>query len=119
MNDEFYIGYEPAMPRRMAARIRAASAVLLGVAVLLSMMLVLAQGRFAASTFEFGHTRTFEGIVVEYPYPSLLVRTSDERYDTYWLVGAGKHDASDIVRSEEHTSELQSLRHLVCRLLLE
>src|SRR5205814_3972042 len=27
--------------------------------------------------------------------------------------------APDIDRSEEHTSELQSLRHLVCRLLLE
>src|SRR5205814_10717890 len=26
---------------------------------------------------------------------------------------------SDHARSEEHTSELQSLRHLVCRLLLE
>src|ERR1035438_5116179 len=26
---------------------------------------------------------------------------------------------ADHVRSEEHTSELQSLRHLVCRLLLE
>src|SRR5258705_3054901 len=26
---------------------------------------------------------------------------------------------SEIARSEEHTSELQSLRHLVCRLLLE
>src|SRR5262245_62560789 len=26
---------------------------------------------------------------------------------------------SDLDRSEEHTSELQSLRHLVCRLLLE
>src|SRR5437899_10134693 len=26
---------------------------------------------------------------------------------------------ADLVRSEEHTSELQSLRHLVCRLLLE
>src|SRR5258705_4260055 len=25
----------------------------------------------------------------------------------------------DFMRSEEHTSELQSLRHLVCRLLLE
>src|ERR1035438_8383727 len=25
----------------------------------------------------------------------------------------------EIIRSEEHTSELQSLRHLVCRLLLE
>src|SRR5437899_7667265 len=28
-------------------------------------------------------------------------------------------DAGELVRSEEHTSELQSLRHLVCRLLLE
>src|SRR5437899_3839588 len=26
---------------------------------------------------------------------------------------------ADVSRSEEHTSELQSLRHLVCRLLLE
>src|SRR5205814_8459528 len=29
------------------------------------------------------------------------------------------HAAIKINRSEEHTSELQSLRHLVCRLLLE
>src|SRR5438045_5987581 len=28
-------------------------------------------------------------------------------------------DPAQIRRSEEHTSELQSLRHLVCRLLLE
>src|ERR1035441_1655786 len=39
------------------------------------------------------------------------------------LAAAGKvfssgHDLSEL-RSEEHTSELQSLRHLVCRLLLE
>src|SRR5262245_62803584 len=27
------------------------------------------------------------------------------------------HDLSEFERSEEHTSELQSLRHLVCRLL--
>src|SRR5437899_4329639 len=27
--------------------------------------------------------------------------------------------AQELLRSEEHTSELQSLRHLVCRLLLE
>src|SRR5205814_5189980 len=33
-----------------------------------------------------------------------------ERQSVYALVG---------IRSEEHTSELQSLRHLVCRLLLE
>src|SRR5205814_7315315 len=29
------------------------------------------------------------------------------------------HDVGHEPRSEEHTSELQSLRHLVCRLLLE
>src|SRR2546422_7138588 len=29
------------------------------------------------------------------------------------------HKMSDVVRSEEHTSELQSRLHLVCRLLLE
>src|SRR5205814_8591296 len=31
----------------------------------------------------------------------------------------GGFDVSVAARSEEHTSELQSLRHLVCRLLLE
>src|SRR5262245_64889277 len=43
------------------------------------------------------------------------------------LVPAGTNEADEILardvgrrrRSEEHTSELQSLRHLVCRLLLE
>src|SRR5438045_4815414 len=39
--------------------------------------------------------------------------------------GGSKEERKDLgygdlwVRSEEHTSELQSLRHLVCRLLLE
>src|SRR5258705_2497561 len=32
---------------------------------------------------------------------------------------AGQASAGPARRSEEHTSELQSLRHLVCRLLLE
>src|SRR5438045_7738558 len=38
--------------------------------------------------------------------------------DTGWPDSNGR-DADRIMRSEEHTSELQSLRHLVCRLLLE
>src|SRR5437899_7202668 len=33
--------------------------------------------------------------------------------------GAGAEPGELAERSEEHTSELQSLRHLVCRLLLE
>src|SRR5205814_9806663 len=37
------------------------------------------------------------------------------------VVEGAAFDAGDVFapRSEEHTSELQSLRHLVCRLLLE
>src|SRR5437899_8060761 len=34
-------------------------------------------------------------------------------------VGHSRLDPDCTSRSEEHTSELQSLRHLVCRLLLE
>src|SRR5947199_1641031 len=37
---------------------------------------------------------------------------SSRRSRTWWSWG-------EVTRSEEHTSELQSLRHLVCRLLLE
>src|SRR5438046_4851964 len=35
------------------------------------------------------------------------------------LVGHGRSKRENLVRSEEHTSELQSLTNLVCRLLLE
>src|SRR5205814_10116528 len=42
-------------------------------------------------------------------YPTISV--------TAQLPGASPETVSTSVRSEEHTSELQSLRHLVCRLL--
>src|SRR5205814_10702132 len=38
---------------------------------------------------------------------------------TALLISSSCCCSADIGRSEEHTSELQSLRHLVCRLLLE
>src|SRR5258705_6970022 len=40
----------------------------------------------------------------------LKVEPEDEEAEEFWRL---------FERSEEHTSELQSLRHLVCRLLLE
>src|SRR5436853_2501333 len=41
---------------------------------------------------------------------ALLSRSNDSLESEAWMA---------LSRSEEHTSELQSLRHLVCRLLLE
>src|SRR2546425_7248311 len=48
-------------------------------------------------------------------------RTADHGVDAHVAVVADQHvDAADGTgRSEEHTSELQSLAYLVCRLLLE
>src|SRR2546425_8529169 len=40
-------------------------------------------------------------------------------HDEYCECGGAAQDAPEVERSEEHTSELQSLAYLVCRLLLE
>src|SRR5205814_9884231 len=54
-----------------------------------------------------------------YPVPlALLGQRIRVRWDAH-LVRVFQGDTLVMVRSEEHTSELQSLRHLVCRLLLE
>src|ERR1019366_9608069 len=52
---------------------------------------------------------------------SLLVAVDDSRIALSWLADhlASLTASLDDPRSEEHTSELQSLTNLVCRLLLE
>src|SRR5437899_7982997 len=50
------------------------------------------------------------------PFADLHERVG-EPHDVVDALGAEGID--NVMRSEEHTSELQSLRHLVCRLLLE
>src|SRR5436853_3445432 len=56
-----------------------------------------------------------------FPYTTLFRSEEETRALLAHVVGlAGKSSrARRRGRSEEHTSELQSLRHLVCRLLLE
>src|SRR5258705_4923526 len=51
-----------------------------------------------------------------FPYTTLF--RSAFGFGLQWWVHASAYPLV-ISRSEEHTSELQSLRHLVCRLLLE
>src|SRR5438045_8028644 len=61
----------------------------------------------------FKHSRPHLICEVHDPGNASFVETwlNTKDYDLRWLDVGG--------RSEEHTSELQSLRHLVCRLLLE
>src|SRR2546425_9206096 len=53
-----------------------------------------------------------------YLYPPRLFACIDSREPDDWVEERGD-DGERYVRSEEHTSELQSLAYLVCRLLLE
>src|SRR5262245_64248026 len=43
--------------------------------------------------------------------------TMQADHSTWFYKGVTRWTKEDEIRSEEHTSELQSLRHLVCRLL--
>src|SRR3989442_7577823 len=53
-----------------------------------------------------------------FPYTTLF-RSDDLQQYLHMLEEAEKRDHRKLGRSEEHTSELQSRPHLVCRLLLE
>src|SRR3989449_8443133 len=53
-----------------------------------------------------------------FPYTTLF-RSLLDRQNMRESVGGAPQDVRPRVRSEEHTSELQSRLHLVCRLLLE
>src|SRR5690625_2870163 len=51
--------------------------------------------------------------------PQYILFNSVDMINTFWPLLLGKFLAAEAFRSEEHTSELQSRGHLVCRLLLE
>src|SRR5258708_20262805 len=56
-----------------------------------------------------------------FPYTTLFrsIHDDQEQADERQVQTMLHHDVADRHRSEEHTSELQSPDHLVCRLLLE
>ena len=96
MADDFYIGYNLRMAPDLARRIRVAAATLLATAVLLPLVLLAAQSRFAPAVFEFGRTRVVEGRLAEFPYPALDADGPIQA--SYWLVAPGKHGAAALVR---------------------
>ena len=101
MSDEFYIGYEPKMPVRLASRIRRVAFGIVALAIATPVVLLFAQDRFAPGVFEFGRMRTFTGRLVEFPYPALVNADLAGTTTIRWLVGPGKHGAADIVRGRD------------------
>lgn len=99
---DFYVGYHAHAPRStrrfLAPRICGVGAV----AVLVVALIALTQSPFADSNFEFGVERTFEGVVSEFPYPTLLVarpgRSETMPYSRYLLTAPGKFGADSLVQ---------------------
>jgi hypothetical protein len=99
-NEEFYIGYAPRPPRRIARTISRAVVGLNALAAAVALVLLFAQRPFARSTFEFQQYREFTGEMELKPYPALLVvRPGGKEYSRYLLVAPGKHGADAEVRS--------------------
>jgi hypothetical protein len=96
--DEFYVGYLPRAPKGIASRVRMTVIGLFVVALVAGLLLVHAQRSFPPSVFEYGVLREFTGIIVERPYPMLLVERpgapgAESSFSRYFLTVFGKHGA--------------------------
>jgi hypothetical protein len=101
---DFYVGYLPKAPISLARFVQKVIIVLGLLAVTAALVLVVGQMPFASSAFEYGKLRSFEGVVVTQPFPTLLVARpgktgQQDKYSRYLLVAPGKHGADDLVAS--------------------
>ncbi len=72
-NDEFYIGWDAKAPPGVGSRVRWTIVFLIILAVVMGILLALAQRTIGASVFEWGKVKSFSGIFKSQPYPHLLV----------------------------------------------
>jgi hypothetical protein len=101
-DDEFYVGYLPQAPRGIASRSRLGVLLVLAAVVIVALVLVNAQSRFAPSVFEFGVVREHTGVIREKPYPVLDVErpgrnTGGAMVSSYYLTSFGKRGAMEQV----------------------
>ena len=101
MTNEFYVGYSPKMPTGLRVFVRRVVVGLGLLAITVAIVLLSGQTPFAKSTFEFGQSRSFEGILETTPYPTLLIDRpgdvgSNFKYSRYLLVAPGKHGADTL-----------------------
>jgi hypothetical protein len=102
--NEFYVGYLPKAPTALGRFLRNVIIALGLFAVTTALVFVVGQMPFANSAFEYGKLRSFEGVIVTRPFPTLLVARPGEvgqqdEYSRYLLVAPGKHGADDLAAS--------------------
>ena len=100
----FFVGYLRELPARHARRLARTLPALLLLAAVTALSLAAGQGPFKPATFEFGVERSFEGVIVEAPLPTLLLDrpapggASGAATRSRWLLCAEfKHGAQGLV----------------------
>src|SRR5947199_5838669 len=73
----------------------------------------------ATEIYTFPYTTLFRSPDVNHAEQPVVKQQHRDRHHLGDRLQLSERTHRDAFRSEEHTSELQSLRHLVCRLLLE
>jgi hypothetical protein len=101
MKDDFYIGYLPTTTHAARRSIRLALTALVGICLIVAGTLVLAQGPFPDSSFEYGQYRDYQGELIEWPYPMLLGATPSNPDARYLLVGPGKFGVANLLRGHD------------------
>lgn len=96
MNEDFYIGYLPKMPKSCARFTKVFIVFAFITAISLIVFLWTGQKHFAKSFFEFGTVKDFEGTIQAQPIPFLLVEKSEKinglpTFERFPLVAEGKH----------------------------
>jgi len=102
---DFYIGWQNKAPAELARWLRRCVVVLLMGTCFLSGLMIARFQPFAEASFEFDQPREFIGIVLEQPFPRLLVERPlvgaggrHPGYSQYWLTAPGKFGAQELVR---------------------
>jgi len=87
-DDEFYIGYDPPMPPRIAARVTRVVAAVIAASAVVAMAALAAHRRLAPAAFDFGRPQPLVGDLRRTPYPELAGEGPPAL-----LVGRGKRAA--------------------------
>jgi hypothetical protein len=90
-SEEFYIGWQSNAPTNIGLRLRRLVMLLLALAVMLSILLAVAQRTIGVSVFEWGKIKSFSGILKSQPYPHLLaprpgLNGATSAFSSYYLV---------------------------------
>ncbi|ANM31126.1 hypothetical protein ABI59_18435 [Acidobacteria bacterium Mor1] len=99
-DDEFYVGYLPEAPAGIAAHVKRSILLILLLAAGVAGALAALQSPFDPGAFEFGIDRTFEGVLLEHPYP-LLVVDDGEYPGSHLLVAFGKFGAESLTAGHD------------------